>query len=209
MLSKVAINIEIIVKDNKFLEIKNYYEIINDTVTFKNEDLNAGETKKYLVNINLNRNKPKIILEVKYVSMVDGYNRGCNSFEYLKFSDDKPTVNIQVDKEKNRVVASLMLKEARRLADEDKIDEGKTVINDTIKYLQESYSKDEKFTRDLISDLETNLENLNEYEGKGKYEIASFNTQLDTQRCVSDKSKTGGIYSTSFTKGMEKLFKDN
>ncbi|KAL9647647.1 hypothetical protein ABK040_015137 [Willaertia magna] len=72
----------------------------------------------------------------------------------------KQCANVKLDVQRNRVEAGEALEQGRKLADENKLVEGRKVITDAITKIEQSVSANDEFCQGLILDLKQCLDNM-------------------------------------------------
>eukprot|EP01027_Heterolobosea_sp_BB2_P015225 GEZU01021807.1.p1 GENE.GEZU01021807.1~~GEZU01021807.1.p1 ORF type:complete len:277 (+),score=80.73 GEZU01021807.1:26-856(+) len=85
--------------------------------------------------------------------------------------------NTALDKQRNRVEASIVLDEARRLADEGQFDDARAILQAAITKIKQSVSANDYYVQSLISDLSACLATLQDnraYESVGSKMLNTF-----------------------------------
>eukprot|EP01080_Neovahlkampfia_damariscottae_P011042 gene11042-3748_t len=94
-------------------------------------------------------------------------------------------INIELDKQRNRVEVTIAMDKAKKAADENKLSEARRILHTMINSIKKSASYEDKLSKGLEADLKYLLESLvdsSSYSSFGQKNINDFMMQTRTQR---------------------------
>jgi soluble cytochrome b562 len=95
-------------------------------------------------------------VKLEYLNVIEMNNESIEITSTIKrvseYSNDF-SVSIELDKQRNRIISADAIDKARKLADNGKLDEAKTVIVQVVEVIKKSVSKDLEFCQNLVDDL--------------------------------------------------------
>ena len=179
-------------------------------------DLQAGENRDIPFEITLSKcdtsldNFPVVSLQLSYFKVKEEQMASSSSNLVIvrsnELSEENKTPNFSIDKHINRLIAADAAEEADKLANNDKLDEAKTLIQQAIDRINGSVSANDDLCKNLISELETSkngLINKAHYRREGQYQMNKFSKCMKMQRCAATREYAAPAFETESRKRMK------
>jgi len=196
LLSVVAQNIIITIQPLNGIIISNLnttykYEEQNGVITLTIGDIQSEEEKDILFNLKVPSVQeagelPIIDLKVSYFDVIGSHQVDKSVIFSLNRNDNiSPTINLAVDRQKNRLIVTDAIAEAKKLGDSGDITSGRQIVNDAMQKLKASATAQDEYIQSLIKDLEDCLASLkdnNSYISRGTYQMSTYYSSHSYQR---------------------------
>jgi len=179
-------HIEIIVGDLYSEESKNL------VFTVKLNDVSAPVEVQELVQVTLN-----------YFNVIETESVSVEQIAKIARVDTMPpnvSVNPTLDEQRNRVECARALELGRNLANQNKLEEARKLLQSTVANIQQSDTSKESFCQGLVQDLEDclgDMQSKSEYESIGSKKMNNYWMSSNYERSTNTKSAAQACYVTS------------
>jgi len=196
LLSVVAQNIVITIQPLNGIIISKFnttykHEEQNGVIILTIGDIQSEEEKDIVFNISLPAVNeaseiPIMDLRITYFDVIQSHQVDKSvTFSIPRNDQTSPTINLAVDRQKNRIIVTEAIAEAKKLGDSGDITSGRKVVNDALEKLKSSPTAQDEYIQSLIKDLEDCLSTLKDktsYSSRGTYQMASYFSSHSYQR---------------------------
>jgi len=167
------------------------YEEQNGLIILTIGDIQSEEEKDIVFNIKLpavseTAEIPILNVSVSYFDVIRSQQVDkAVTFNIHRNDHISPTINLSVDRQKNRMIVTESISEAKKLGDAGDITGGRKVVNDAILKLKSSATAQDEYIQSLIKDLEDCLSTLRDttsYTSRGTYQMSSYYSSHSYQR---------------------------
>jgi len=196
LLSVVAQNIIITIQPLNGIIISKFnttykYEEQNGVILLTIGDIQSEEEKDIVFNIKLPAVSeaaviPIMDLRITYFDVIRSHQVDKSvTFSIPRNDHTSPTINLSVDRQKNRIIVTDAIAEAKKLGDGGDITGGRKIVNDAIEKLKSSPTAKDEYIQSLLKDLEDclcTLKDKTSYTSRGTHQMASYFSSHSNQR---------------------------